>query len=123
MNKKNLSYQEAAEFSAKEFLGTSFFGSKSDYREKHPSSNPVFNGTLMLQQPETGELLKIWHGDLDLNNESTKTNLKLLAKKFNSFLYLYRESTVHNHIFNQRRFPYEYQDFLIDALNIVPKNE
>jgi hypothetical protein len=90
---------------AREILGSPCFGSKSDYLRKFPDRNPVFNAKVLYQRQD-GALDECWSGDLELSE--CKPQLLKLADVLNTNLYIYRESTVNNRVFNGARFPYEH---------------
>ena len=95
-------------FHAREILGSGrmITHSKSDYYEKNPDCNPIFNAYLLAEN-DSGELDQIWNGDIESTDTTDLGKLKILARTIKSNLYLYRESTVHNQTFNGREFPYK----------------
>lgn len=84
-----------------------YFGSKSFFRKNNQKSEPIFNLKLG-KLTESGEIqiIKNMCGDLDILDQSSLNDLINLSKKYQSTFYIYRESTVHNQIFNGRAFPY-----------------
>lgn len=89
------------------------FGSKSAYHYANPQGEPVFNATIMAQDKD-GELYRVWYGDLELKDENTLGSLKSLAESFGTILYVYRESTVNNSVFNGGMFPYQQYELRVD---------
>jgi len=65
-------------------MGRMISGSKSGYREKYPDHKVVFNANIV-----TKSRGKIWHGDLDLDND--RENLKLVSAELKEPLYVLYE--------------------------------
>ena len=102
-------------------LGYSCLGSKSGYRENNPGSDPVFNATIMSQHL-TGELEKVWFGDLDLKDEETIKKIKDFCLSEKSVLYVYRESVVNNAVFNGYMFPYTSYSVMFTPQGVFPND-
>ena len=83
------------------------FGSKSSYSYAHPNDIVIFNSYVLFKD-EDGMLQKVSSfGDLNLSQEETINKIKKLCLVCECSLRIYRESTVHNEVFNGNIFPYE----------------
>jgi len=83
------------------------FGSKSDYRSRHPHDLIIFN-SYVLTKDEDGLLQKVQSfGDLNLSNPETIETIKKICLECECNLRIYKESTVHNETFNGYIFPYD----------------
>lgn len=88
------------------------FGSKSEYRQRYPKRNPIFNCYLLIRDSR-GEFFSAWNGDVELTAVGLDQNLLMFANKHNVEVFLYRESTVNNEVFNGRDFPLNQYTFAI----------
>ena len=69
-------------------LGRMISASKSSYIRRYPYNPVVFNANVLVRKEENSKLIKIWHGDLDLNKDFN--TLKNLAQKVKE-LYILNE--------------------------------
>jgi hypothetical protein len=69
------------------YHGKMISGSKSGYSSSKPKNLPVFNSNVIASL--SGELVKIWHGDIDITLSIEK--LKELSTHLDAEIYVLRE--------------------------------
>lgn len=69
------------------YHGKMISGSKSGYSSSHPKNLPVFNSNVIASL--SGELVKIWYGDIDVTLSIGK--LKELSAALETEIYVLRE--------------------------------
>jgi hypothetical protein len=102
---------EVAKRVALNLLGNCYLGSKSTAHKIYPDKDLVFNGQVWAMERGCGHLHHIHTCDLILNDQAIL--LEELASQLKTEIYIYRESTVNNQVFNGRVFPYERYDYAI----------